>query len=169
MRVERWRDPGQRAVKLLVIAPKRNGKILQLHGTDVGARFGAVGLEVWRFAGDSNCLFHAPDLELHIGARDIVSLNHKISPLESLEASRRNFDGVRAGLKGHEVVFPHPVGSRVGRHTGTLVRGSDGCSRDHRPVLIHHIADNGPVQHLCRNWLYTSQRDPESNCANRQH
>src|SRR5213080_1370214 len=39
MRVGRWRDPGQCAEKLLVIAPERNGEILQLQGTDVGARF----------------------------------------------------------------------------------------------------------------------------------
>src|SRR5207237_9244302 len=99
MRVGRWRDPGQCAEKLLVIAPERNGEILQLQGTDVGARFGAIGLELWCFAGDSDRLFRAPDLEFHIGARDIVGLNPKISPLEGLEAGRRNFDGVRAGLK----------------------------------------------------------------------
>src|SRR5262249_47952356 len=148
MRIERRRDAGKRAIELLIVAAYGNGKILEFHGTNFRARFGAVCLQRGRLTRNGYRLFNVSDLEDHVRSGNVVQRYRHVMPFSRFEPRQRYPYGVHARLKIDELLNAGGIGGGSLPDAGAWAGGGALGFRNARAVRICDIAQERAVKYL---------------------
>ena len=142
------RDARDRDEQVLIVAADRHRQVLELHRRDVGAHFGAVGLQDRRGRRNGHPFGNLSHLELGADAHDAVFRNSHVRCDELLEAGEVHPNRIGAWWDRRERDEAGAVRHTSPAEIGPLLRDGDVRAGDGAAALIARLDDDRAVAHL---------------------